>query len=247
MNALPPSFHAKLSADGLNLVGVIPALRAKEFWLGQADYPYPLTGSFLIIGSGGREHWSFIQSQESPSFSSEKRPHVIEETAHQSIRGALSALPWETQLLSVDESYGFDLRGLAVEGGLGTLSPYLMMVLHPRYGPWISLRALLYCAADLPASSPMTDYDPCADCDKPCLTACPAGAYSPDSTWNFQKCADHRLKEKTVDNHCADQCHVRLACPVGREYAYSEAEFRHRHRSSLPMIRAFLEDPSDSE
>lgn len=234
-------FKALLKQEGLNLVGVIPIQAAKQSWNGLGTYDYPDSGSFLLIGSGGRDHWDFVQRQ------SLKSKHPIEETAWASVRKALPSFVPGAQLLSQKESYSFDLRGLAVLAGFGTLSPYLLLVLHPTYGPWISLRAIVYCPVALKPTIAIPEYQPCEDCERPCLTACPVSAYSIDKPWDVHKCAGHRLEEEAPEDHCASQCHVRLACPVGREHAYSEAEFRHRHRSSLPMIRAFLESESGLE
>ncbi|MDF1663669.1 MAG: hypothetical protein P1V97_18010, partial [Planctomycetota bacterium] len=216
MNPQLDKFKALVKADGLNLVGVIPSQTARKSWNGLPTYAYPDAGSFLLIGSGGRGHWDFVQTQNT------KGEHPIEETAWASVRKALPSFIPGARLLSQKESYGFDLRSLAVQAGFGTLSPHLLLVLHPKYGPWISLRALLYCPADLEPATPIPDYQPCQSCDKPCLTACPVGAYSLDNAWNVHKCANHRLDEETPEDHCASQCHVRLACPVGREHAYSQ-------------------------
>ena len=61
-------------------------------------------------------------------------------------------------------------------------------------------------------------------CDaKPCLSACPVGAFS-YSGYDVSACASHIA---TRDADCNDSgCRARNACPVGGEWRYPEAQIR---------------------
>ena len=61
---------------------------------------------------------------------------------------------------------------LAGFGGYGKNS----LIIHPRYGPWLRLQAVLT-DAELETDEPYQG-DPCGDCDE-CVKSCPVGALTP--------------------------------------------------------------------
>ncbi len=70
---------------------------------------------------------------------------------------------------------------------------------------------------DLPALAPR----PCDTCDKPCLTACPAGALGP-AGYDVPACHSHLDRDGAA---ClAGGCLVRRACPVSQGYARLEKQ-----------------------
>lgn len=74
---------------------------------------------------------------------------------------------------------------------------------------------------------------PCDTCEeRPCQTACPAGAVAP--SFNLERCVSHRLTEASS---CAHSCSARLACPVGAGSRYSAAQTRYHYDVSLRMLR----------
>jgi hypothetical protein len=100
----------------------------------------------------------------------------------------------------------------------------LGIFIHPRYGLWHAYRAALIFAErlDLPGREVETA-SPCATCiDKPCLSTCPVGAFTPTG-YNVPGCAAH--VRGPFGNDCRDGgCLARRACPVGRDYAYPPGE-----------------------
>lgn len=188
----------------------------------------------LLCASGGRAHWEAIAPAE------RQDRFAIERAGRRSIENALVHLDPSSRLLDRTATHVFDLRRLAEAAGFGVLSPYLGLVIHPEFGPWVSLRGVVATALDVPISVPLEAYDPCGPCSRPCLTTCPAGAYRPGHGFDFVRCARHRLAEIPLADHCADACHARRACVVGTEHAYGAAEQQHRHRASLPDVAALL-------
>jgi hypothetical protein len=60
--------------------------------------------------------------------------------------------------------------------------------------------------------------------DKPCLSACPVGAFSGRS-YDVPACVNHTRSTAGVDCREAG-CRARRACPVGREYPYEPDQAR---------------------
>jgi len=100
----------------------------------------------------------------------------------------------------------------------------LGILIHPEYGLWHAYRAALLFAERLPLPPRQEAPSPCAACaEKPCLHACPVGAFSA-SGYDVQACATHLA---SAASDCGEAgCHARNACPVGREWRYPEAQIR---------------------
>lgn len=96
----------------------------------------------------------------------------------------------------------------------------LGLLVHPEHGLWHALRAALVFPErrDLPprADAP----SPCTTCtDRPCLTACPVGAFDGRS-YAAGRCAGHVGSPAGSD--CRTRgCLARRACPVGRDRAWA--------------------------
>ena len=127
-----------------------------------------------------------------------------------------------------------DFRPLAEQAGLGTASP-LGLLIHPQYGLWLSLRAVLLTTERVPFTSVLQD-SPCTSCTrKPCIAACPAQAVHPQK-WSIHKCLQYHK-----DSHdCHDLCHSRLRCPVGKTHQHTTLQ--HLYHSNTPKGRKALAD-----
>lgn len=100
------------------------------------------------------------------------------------------------------------------------------ILIHPEYGLWHVYRGALLFAAELALPSPENGApaaSPCLGCaDKPCLTRCPAGAFS-ETGFDALACVGH--VESRKGKACATGgCLARRACPVGPAYAYERDE-----------------------
>lgn len=227
-----------LAGDALALLGVTSAADARALYAPRepADDPLGSARSVVVVASGGRAFWERL-----PAAARAGEEHPIDRVGRGAIARALSTLPAGSRLVEQEATDRFDLRRLAERAGLGVVSPHLLLLIHPVFGPWVSVRGLVAVPVDLPASGPLA-YDPCGACARPCLDACPVGAYSRAASFDVDRCATHRLRSDDVPppaTHCAERCHARYACVVGPEHAYGDAESRHRHRAGLPMLRAW--------
>jgi hypothetical protein len=105
-------------------------------------------------------------------------------------------------------------------------------LIHPDYGLWHAYRGALAFAQgfDLPAMDERPR--PCDSCaGKPCLTACPVGAFSTDG-YDVPVCVAH-----VAGVHGAPclggGCLARRACPVGATYQYTPAQMGFHMRAFL--------------
>lgn len=227
------AFRQALAQAALDLVGAVAADTARALVMG----PDPLgdARSVVVVASGGRGFWQRLEQRPGEE-------HPIDRAGHEAIATALPHLG-AARLLPLEDRDRFDLRRLAAAAGLGVVSPHLSLLLHPTYGPWVSVRGVVVVDDALPATGPLDGFDPCGPCARPCLDACPVGAYSRAAPFDVTACARHRLRSDEAPSppvSCASRCHARDACVIGREHAYGDEEMRHRHRAGLPMLRAWL-------
>ena len=99
----------------------------------------------------------------------------------------------------------------------------LGLFIHPRYGLWHSYRGALAFAEALDLPPRENAPSPCESCAaKPCLSACPANAFTA-AGYDVQGCVAHL--ELAAGQACmASACLARRACPVAPELAYDAAQ-----------------------
>lgn len=120
------------------------------------------------------------------------------------------------------------MQDLAHVAGLAFKSPTYLSV-HPTYGPWIALRALVVVATPGPPGPPPVSSQPCV-CQHQC---------APRLEEAFTRAADARSTISTGD--VAEQWRnwlaVRDACPVGREHRYCDAQIRYHYTKERHWLR----------
>lgn len=94
------------------------------------------------------------------------------------------------------------------------------LLLHNVYGLWISFRGAV--ALRLRKDQDIALPSPCDACCRPCLSACPVGALSPDG-FDHIGCLAHVKSLGGED--CAEYgCRVRRACPFGQDMVAPDAQ-----------------------
>lgn len=116
------------------------------------------------------------------------------------------------------------MQRLAHVAGLAFLSETHMSV-HPSYGPWIALRAVVTVAIPGPPGSPAPLAQPCGDCARGCRAAFDVAR----STLAGPPSEAHARRHWRAWLACRD------ACPVGREHRYSEAQIRYHYCRQLVL------------
>ncbi len=128
------------------------------------------------------------------------------------------------------------MSGVGVDSLLGVL-------LHPDYGPWISLRGAIITNLEFSAyDSPLKNFSPCRPCAKPCITVCPAKSIS-DRGWNWGACMDFRLSGDTCENNCVS----RRACPYGTPHQYTDEQLAHHHKFVLRSVKLYRTEKSKDD
>ena len=177
-NGLTP----ELQASGFNIAGVLAIDQydalVPKVWRG--GILLPAARSAVLLGCGGADFFRALR--DSPEWAEGLDPadrfarRVVE--AH---RDAWIEHGWSSKsFLYLDrrddegKSGYADFVGLATACGLGVPSR-LGILLHPTYGPWWAIRALLLTERELPPTVAL-DWAPCDGCPAPCAQACPSDA-----------------------------------------------------------------------
>ena len=140
-----------------------------------------------------------------------------------------------------------DFVALGQVAGLGAPSR-LGLLLHPVFGPWMSIRAVLLTEREVAETGPAPGFDPCGGCPAPCVRACrgaavPAAAGVFDSArlrlaarpqalqfrFDVAACCATRVSEPG----CRLRCDARRSCVIGPDHAYSPGGEAHHMRASL--------------
>jgi hypothetical protein len=128
---------------------------------------------------------------------------------------------------------------LSEAAGFGTVSPVIQRLLHPRYGPWVSVSAVLLVEGQpfgpIADASIAGEFQPCSTCSRPCIAACPADVHDGKTGSQFDRCHDHRQ-----GGGCSTGCHVVRMCPVGADQRMTEDnELEWHRRESLRLARRY--------
>ena len=127
-----------------------------------------------------------------------------------------------------DTTYSMNFSALGKLSGVGVDS-ILGLIINPEYGTWVSFRGAIL--TDLKFEKydiPLDNFNPCPNCSKPCILACPADTIT-NKGWDWKKCLDFR----TNNTVCASSCYSRSACPYGMQHRYSDEQFEHHHNIVL--------------
>jgi hypothetical protein len=220
-----------LDAAGLDLRGALaPAdydAQVPPAW--RADALLPGARSLLVIGSGGRALWRALEAAGGAV-----GPDPLDAHTRRALEGCVALLRGAGEgaraAFAHERRAGAyaDLVALGRAAGLGAPSR-LGLLVHPVYGPWLSLRALLATTLAWPAPAPLAGFDPCRGCPAPCAAACHGQAVTP-AGFAVPACAAARRREP----RCRPRCDARHACVLGQEHAYLEVAESHHMRHASP-------------
>jgi len=245
VNSLVQELVANLSRFGLNHWGVVPCDvydQGAKPGLSIAEVA-PGTKSVLVVGNAGPVFWDIFLAdlQQNPEHLRDY-DHPVDAFVSRAIEQSSESIVdvshrWiqSTQ----DAPVHLDFRTLAVTAGLGVPSR-LGLVIHPKYGPWMALRAACFLPIHLPKSDPIQDL--CSDCSAPCVDVCPGSAFS-EGQWDVKRCVRFHRESEDCDQSCAS----RMACPVGVGMAYSglQRRYHYNRRKGRQELAQVLEIEDD--
>jgi methylmalonic aciduria homocystinuria type C protein len=117
------------------------------------------------------------------------------------------------------------IQRIAEASGLAYLSPSHLSI-HPAFGPWLALRAVVVVDTDGPPGEAPRAPDPCARCAKPCLEPlAQALALSPD------------VGRGDVERNWRAWALVREVCPEGHAYRYDDEQLRYHYVKDRSILR----------
>ena len=98
----------------------------------------------------------------------------------------------------------------------------LGLLIHPDWGLWHSYRGALGFAGKLALPAPDRRASPCLGCSRPCLAACPVGAFGP-AGYDVPRCV--AWLDSPAGTAClSGGCLARRACPVAPAGQYGAAQ-----------------------
>jgi len=174
--------------------------------------------TLVLVGMVGSAQWpAFSKSPEA----ADGAPHPLDRWSRRVI-GALARELGALALHSFEGPPYWPFQAWARRAEPVFPSPIGMLV-HREFGLWHSYRGALafHEPIAIPPVEPTTS--PCESCaEKPCLSACPVGAFTPHG-YDVENCAAH----VRGGGDCFDGgCRARRACAVGRDHAYNEDQTR---------------------
>ena len=224
-----PDFSS-LDEAGLNLHAVL-SLADMAAELRRALDPEGRFRQLILVGSGGPALWSSMRPQDFASADpiDDYSVRVVERWLDVQAPGCDHAI-----LYPGNEP--IDLQLLGELAGWHFASPF-MVGINARWGSWFGYRAAVVTMTDFALSPREVGEAPCDACARRrCVDACPAGALV-GANYDLLKCVTYR---KTGDSQCRETCLARLACPVGRECRYSDAQISHHYTASLRIIEHYF-------
>jgi hypothetical protein len=190
--------------------------------------PQPHERQLLLFAHAGRRLWERVQANGTHT------AHPIDDhSVHTVTTWLAQALPKARTRFVFPGEHPIGLQRLGALAGWHHASPF-MVGIDAVWGTWFAYRAAILADTALPPSEPVRTGHPCHTCtDKPCISACAAGALA-GGQFNFPACNAGRLAEVSP---CALGCTARNACPVGAEHRYEDSQIRHGALGSLAYIR----------
>lgn len=237
--------EARQRADhaGLNLFGLVGAARYDACQpsgrrVGEVRQG---CGTVLVLGTGGRHFWQRyrttcggadrgVSAAGAERFAQESARDLAAWLAMRGVTGAL-----------IEPGAHAPLRFacLGEAAGLGVVSPVTGYLLHPVFGSWLALRAVLLLDGEpfgtVANASIAHRFQPCCGCARPCLQACAPQALDGAGGLDLRRCGEHRHA-----GNCESGCGARLACPVGADHRDGPGEHAHGHEQPLPQVRRQL-------
>jgi hypothetical protein len=196
---------------GLNLFGVVDAERfdacqPKEQRLARC---HPRCGTVVVLGSGGRDFWQRFAQSCAQAAATVALPAPQQFAGH-CVRQVVARFHGRPPVGVVEpDRTCVSFSRLGEAAGFGTVSPVTGHLVHPEFGPWVTLRAALLFEGrpfgEVADASISDRFQPCCTCRQPCLK--PSSEVLP--------------ADPVPPRHqgpCTVACRCRCGCPIGREH-----------------------------
>jgi hypothetical protein len=181
--------------------------------------PGQAAGTLALFGfAGGQGFPAFAASPEA----TDGAPHPLDRWSRRVI-GALAGHAGGLALFPFGGPPWLPFQRWAMRAEDVRPSP-LGLLIHPGLGLWHSYRGAVALAERFEGGEVVrADPGPCEACrTRPCLSACPVGAFTGEG-YDVDRCAAHLRGPE--GRECMERgCLARRACPVGEEHAHPPAQ-----------------------
>jgi len=204
---------------------------------------FPQAKSIVLVGFAGKSFWEIFQDylQKNPDFKNNNIDLIDNYTVLKFKEAAriLNSHKIDYKMVFPFGRDGAQLNFLKLGELCGAGVPSLLgILLHPVFGPWISLRGAFITSLEMNEyDGPISEFSPCPSCDKPCITACPINTIS-TSGWDWESCMRFRISDET----CSKSCASRRACPYGKTEQYSDEQLHYHHKFVLKSVKEYFKD-----
>ena len=224
---------SRLSAAGLDICTTLQVGWYNSAVAGEQRLPdFGQSVSLAVLVGNTREIWSpFLAwlTHDLQRLALSNPLEVYVETVVEQAFGEL-AFPYHIRFSHRPEPHHVAFQQLAEVAGLAWRSPAHLSI-HPRYGSWLALRAVVVIALPGPSGEAPGMEPVCADC----ATGCVPGLNKVLGT-NAQA-----IPGKLDVAACwQDWLAIRDACPVGRQYRYSDDQIRYHYIKDRSFLRSLV-------
>ncbi len=186
----------------------------------------------VLLGHGGKQMWQ--QLQLFGHHTNDPVDHYSQVMTQTFIDEYLGAPP--TLMLYPLTSVMIPLQRLGTLAGWSHPSP-LGLGINQKYGVWFAYRAAFLTDAPLPLTDNPTTASPCDSCyDKPCITACPAGAVQGINQFKLRECGTFTISSNSP---CQDRCLSRMACPQAPQHNYTLEQIQYHYGLSFKTMKRY--------
>jgi hypothetical protein len=225
---LSSTFETRCHAAGLDVVhpfcvdwynwAVDPSSRIQ-------DFGRPTALGFIVGNS--RAFWKVFKADLKVNARLRQAAHPIDDYVMSCLATAARAFPVRQEILWAHTIHprAFPIQRIAEAAGLACLSPSHLSI-HPTYGPWHALRAVVVVDADGPRGAAPRAANPCRQCPKPCMDALDQAMASSGRTPSGE----------TIRRHWQKWVSVRDACPEGRAYRYADDHIEYHYSKNRAVL-----------
>lgn len=222
----------RLAATGIDLLqpfsigwynqGVDDSLRLPDF--GRSS-------SFGVLVANSRALWPAFLDAAAANMGLARAPHPIDQYVQERVLDAVEVLSpcrWEIRWEYEKPPRRVAMQRLAEVIGFANLSPAHLCV-HPNYGPWVSLRAVIVVDVEGPAEQAPPLKPSCPECATHCGALLEAALAT-----------SAHFESATVAANWKAWASVREACPIGHCYRFYDDQIRYHYTKDRGVLEASL-------